>query len=129
MSKPKSQGGLGLRDPEIAGLLAGAKIWWHWLTHSHEPWDKLWVDKYAPHWDCQDLIRFSDEKASSHIWKTAWAGHSIIQQHGFWEICDGQYTCFWEDACQQIPPLEHSGQYPKLQEAYINKKLCKVADL
>ena len=104
--KLKSQGGLGLRDPEKAGLIAGAKIWWSWLTHSQEPWAKSWVSKYSPHWICQELIRFSEEKVGSHIWKTAWAGHSLIQQHGFWEICDGQTACFWEDAWQQIPPLE-----------------------
>ena len=83
----------------------------------------------APHWDCQDLIRFSEEKSGSHIWKTTWAGHSIIQKHGFWEICDGKSARFWEDAWQQIPPLERSGQYPKLQEACININLCTVADL
>ena len=50
--KPKSQGGLGLTDPEKAGLIVGAKLWWHRLTHSQEPWAKLWVAKYPPHWDC-----------------------------------------------------------------------------
>ena len=60
--KTKSQGGLGLRDPQIAGLLVGANIWWCCLTHSQEPWAKLWVAKYAPHWDCWELIRFSEEK-------------------------------------------------------------------
>ena len=56
--KPKSQGGLGLRDPEKAGLISGAKLWWRWLTHSHVPWAKLWLDKYAPNWDFQELIHF-----------------------------------------------------------------------
>ena len=34
--KPKSMGGLGLKDLKKVGLLAGAKLWWRWITHSQE---------------------------------------------------------------------------------------------
>ena len=59
----------------------------------------------------------------------ALVGHSLIQQHRFWEIYDGKTARFWEDAWQQLPPLERPGRYPKLQEACISRNLCKVADL
>ena len=69
--KPKLQGGLGLRYPEKTSLIAREKVWWRCLTHSHEPWAKLWLDKYATNWDIRELIRFSEEKLGSHIWRTS----------------------------------------------------------
>ena len=63
----------------------------------------MWLDKYASNWDIRELIRFSEEKSGSHIWKMAWVGHSLVQQHHFWEIRNGQTARIWEDTCQQLP--------------------------
>jgi hypothetical protein len=46
--KPKSLGGLGLRDPGKLNNTMGAKIWWRWLKTPTEIWAKLWKHKYAP---------------------------------------------------------------------------------
>ena len=53
---PKSQGGMGIRDPEKESIVVGDKIWWHWVTHTLEPWAKLWHAKYVEGWNCRDLI-------------------------------------------------------------------------
>ena len=39
--KPKKARGLGLRDPEIANKVMSTKIWWRWVTHKEEPWEKF----------------------------------------------------------------------------------------
>ena len=44
---PKSQGGLRLRDNENAILVAGSKLLWRWITHTQEPWEKIWCDTYT----------------------------------------------------------------------------------
>jgi hypothetical protein len=36
LCKPKTAGGLGLRDPHLLNQVMGAKIWWRWLK---KPWD------------------------------------------------------------------------------------------
>ena len=91
---------MGLRDLEKLSLIAGAKLWWRWLTYSQEPWDKLWLDKSAPDSYMRELIRFSEEKSGSHIWKITWEGCSLVQQHCFWEILNGKTGWIWEDTWQ-----------------------------
>eukprot|EP00253_Pinus_taeda_P027579 PITA_27579 len=50
LCKPKSHGGLGLHDPETQSQALGAKLWWNWIKKSNAPWNKLWTQKYAKHW-------------------------------------------------------------------------------
>ena len=69
--KPKDMGGLGIRDPLDINKSMGAKIWWKWITHEEEPWDKIWHVKYAPQWPRQLLIRFWEDLLGSSMWKSA----------------------------------------------------------
>ena len=66
--KQKSTGGLGLRDPEVANRVLSAKIWWRWVTHTREPWEKLWHNKYAKGWQSQHLIYYDENPLGSPIW-------------------------------------------------------------
>ena len=75
---PKRRGGLGLRDPEHENEVSGANLWWIWVTHAHETWEKMWHIKYVEGWDRRDLIRFSEDNPGSHIWKTSWLGRRLV---------------------------------------------------
>jgi len=81
--QPKSNGGLGLRDPLQSNITMGARIWWNWLVKPHIPWAKLWKAKYAPrsHWD--DLIRISPSISGSMIWNAAKIHSAFIQENSF----------------------------------------------
>jgi hypothetical protein len=57
---PKSNGGLGIRDPELLNKTMGAKTWWRWLQQKDEPWSRLWKHKYVSQIDGLDLIRMID---------------------------------------------------------------------
>jgi hypothetical protein len=46
--RPKSIGGLGLRDLGKLNRIMGENLLWRWLKHSTELWDKLWKLKYEP---------------------------------------------------------------------------------
>jgi hypothetical protein len=59
--KPKSLGGLGLRDPGKLNNTMGAKIWWRWLKTPPEIWEKLWKHKYAPNIHQDHLIRMQEK--------------------------------------------------------------------
>ena len=71
---PKKNGGVGLRDPEVVGEVQGAKIWWRWCNHKHEPWFKIWHIKDARGWQASQLVRYCEEPQGSHIWKKAREG-------------------------------------------------------
>ena len=48
--KPKSAGGLGLRDPLVLNYVMGAKMWWRWIQGGHDLWKSIWETKYGmPH--------------------------------------------------------------------------------
>ena len=95
--KPKVQGSLGLRDPEIMSKILGAKIWWRWVNISSEPLAILWRKKYARDRPRHLLICFNEAPIGSSIWLKAMVGKTISQEHSFWEIRDGSREKFWED--------------------------------
>jgi hypothetical protein len=103
---PKSKGGLGIRDPKLLNKTMGAKTWWRWLQQKGELWSRLWKKKYAYQIDSFDLIRMIDTSTCSLIWNSTWKNQWLIQQHNFWEICNGKVTLFWEDSWQQIPSIQ-----------------------
>jgi hypothetical protein len=102
---PKSQGGLGLRDPGKLNQAMGAKIWWRWLKNPAAAWAQMWKRKYAPHTPADNLIRLNNHLHGSNIWNTAWQNRTLVQHHAFWELRDGGSALFWEDSWQQLKPL------------------------
>lgn len=44
--------------------------------------------------------------SDSLIWNWAWQNRWLIQQHSFWEICNGHSTIFWEDSWKQLPAMQ-----------------------
>ena len=114
--KPKLAGGLGLRDPEIMAKVQGEKVWWRWVSHSTEPWARLWSSKYGHDRPQPQLIRFSEEQQGSPIWNKAKAGRKIIQRHSFWEIRDGRSARFWEDSWNQLPQLSDNPHWTLIQD-------------
>lgn len=42
----------------------------------------------------------------SLIWNLAKQHRSLIQQHNFWEVKNGNIARFWEDSWQQMPKLK-----------------------
>ena len=64
----------------------------------------------------------------SHIWNKAWDKRSIVQQHSFWEIRDGEQALFWEGKWQQEPVLLKK-DFISLKQETDSQALIKVKDL
>jgi hypothetical protein len=126
---PKSQGGLGLRDPGKLNQVMGAKIWWRWLKNPAAAWAQLWKQKYAPHIPEDQVIRLNNHIQGSNIWNTAWQNRTLVQHHAFWEVRDGGSALFWTDSWQQLKPLETMEELMALQRALHQNALLKVKDL
>eukprot|EP00253_Pinus_taeda_P002560 PITA_02560 len=103
--KPKTQGGIGLRDPETNNTIMNAKIWWQWVTTQDKMWARLWRAKYANNRPQEELIRFTPMDKGSLIWNAAKQHYQLIQKHSFWEIRNGCTARFWNDAWNQMPSL------------------------
>jgi len=105
--RPKSKGGIGLRDPESSNTIMNAKIWWQWLTNPDKLWANIWTAKYTNNMPQAELIRFKPTIKGSLIWNAAKQHHQLIQKHSFWEIRNGQSARFWMDAWNQQPKLSN----------------------
>ena len=125
--KPKMEGGLGLRDPEILSKAVAAKIWWRWVENPKSLWGTLWKAKYTTQIRDKDLIRLTGATQGSQIWNKAWENRHIVQQHSFWEVHQGNTALFWEDAWQQLPTLEHP-DWNTLKRAMQEEGKITVAD-
>jgi hypothetical protein len=78
VSKPKSSGGLGLRDPGKLNSTMGVGIWWRWLKTRVEIWEKLWKCKYSPNMHQIQLIIMHEQIQGSNIWNAAWKNLPLI---------------------------------------------------
>jgi hypothetical protein len=126
---PKSQGGLGLRDPGKLNQVMGAKIWWRWLKNPTAAWTQLWKQKYAPHIPEDQAIRLNNHIQGSNIWNTAWQNRTLVQHHAFWEVRDGGSALFWTDSWQQLKPMETMEELMALQRALPQNSLLRVKDI
>ena len=123
---PKKVGGPSLRDLDLLDKVMGAKTWWHSITIPTTPWAKLWKVKYAPMQPLESLIRLSGILKGSPICNQAWDNRSLIQDHCFWEICNGEKSLFWEDAWEQRPKLNSNTFLPiRMQSDRLNKNVVK----
>jgi hypothetical protein len=127
--RPKSLGGLGLRDPGKLNRVMGEKIWWRWLKHPTELWARIWKIKYVPTTREELLIRFNDRIQGSNIWNTTWNNRMLIQKHTFWEIRNGEHSLFWQDSWQQQPPLTSIEDLNPLYQQMQSRDSLHVKDL
>jgi hypothetical protein len=123
---PKSQGGLGLRDPGKLNQVMGAKIWWRWLKDPTAAWTQLWKQKYAPHIPEDQAIQLNNHIQGSNIWNTTWKNRTLVQHHAFWEVRDGSSALFWTDSWQQLKPMETMEELMALQRALPQNALLRV---
>lgn len=125
--KQKLAGGLGFKYPEILSKVVVAKIWWRWVENPNSLWGTLWKAKYANQVQDKDLIRLTGNTQGSPFWNKVWENQHIVQKHSFWEVHQSNTALFWEDAWQQLPPLDHP-DWTTLKNDMQEAVLRKVAD-
>jgi hypothetical protein len=68
MCEPKSQGGLGIKDPQSLSQALVAKIYWRWIKIPKAFWARIWQGKYAKDISPQDWIQLEGDKPGLIIW-------------------------------------------------------------
>lgn len=62
----------------------------------------------------RSLIRYEGQCTGSLIWRATNTNKSLIQNHSFWEIGNGEEAYFFKDSWQQLPKFqldEHQDQW------------------
>jgi len=97
-SFPKLKGGLGLRDPKFLNVVIGSNTWWHFLPRKGELWCVLRKKKSVRDISSLVLIQMDGNQLGSLIWNIVRHNKSLIHNHSFGEICDGNFPFIWEDS-------------------------------
>ena len=84
--------------------------------------------QYAPLTSEDQLIRHNNCIHGSNIWNTAWQNRTLVQNHAFWEIKEGESALFWQDSWQQLKPLDSLEDLADLKRALHQHTPLKVKD-
>ena len=97
ISRPKDEGGLGIKNSKCRNKALLAKRAWDFILGSKETWANILWHKYTP-------IRLSSGHPSS-IWKCLRHTKDICEKGKGWLIRNGKIINFWHDNWLESGPL------------------------
>lgn len=113
--KPKSMGGLGIKDFKLQNKALGAKLVWKFIKDPKATWIRMMATKYLPNEDPQNLLRANSHLKGSKPWNFIVSCRNLISNSLSWDIHDGTSSLFWEDSWGGYPSIENSLNIPTAQ--------------
>lgn len=117
ITRPKQEGGLGIRNLEGMNLAFLAKLGWCLVTKKDNEWAKVIISKYMH--DNTDLSKLTNKRNASHIWQGMVKGTTILAKGAKRYVNNAHDTKFWLDKwCENFPLLEVAQKHitnPNLQ--------------
>jgi hypothetical protein len=98
------------------------------MKRHHDLWAKIWRRNYTPNTAERNLIRWNRDTPGSLIWMAAKKNRSLVVNHAFWEICNGQTTFFWNESWQKLPILVHDSWVETFLTLATQVGMTKVVD-
>ena len=74
------------------------------------------------------LVCYEGQCTGSPVWRAANANRSIIQNHSFWEIGNGEEEYFFKDSWQQLPKFQLEENQEQWLNQLENEGITKVKD-
>lgn len=71
LTKPKENGGLGLRDLSTLNQVLAVKLWWRWMQGGKDLWKEIWTAKYSMQTTPEEILRKKEVPRGSAIWELA----------------------------------------------------------
>lgn len=121
LTKPKFQGGLGIRDPHISNLSLMLKLSWRFFTESNSICAIILWSKYlhsCSFWDAKPL------STSYYIWASTLKSRDFLHGNALWSVGDGSQINIWQDPWVPIMPNHQVSGYH-----FANKWVSSVCDL
>jgi hypothetical protein len=83
---PKMHGGIGVKDPTLANLALGEKMWWRMILRDYFNWKKTLVNKYFQR-DRLIGVELPIGPSSRYpIWKFLQASLPLLQSQLSWNL-------------------------------------------
>ncbi|WZZ22713.1 hypothetical protein YC2023_124100 [Brassica napus] len=113
MAKPKSLGGIGLRDVQNFNVSLLAKISWRLLQNPHSLLGRVLFGKYCP--ENNNIIQATETSAISHGWRSVLLGRYLLVQNLGWIVGDGKSISVWNDPWLALTTQQRPMGPPNLQ--------------
>ncbi|KAJ0258883.1 Ribonuclease H domain-containing protein [Hirschfeldia incana] len=121
LAKPKSIGGLGMKDFEIFNDALLAKSGWRLLNHPDCLLGKVLKGKYFPD---TDFLLATEASSMSHGWKSVLIGRSLLKTQLGWIVGTGDNINIWMD-----PWLSLTKQQRPMGPPSETSAMLRVSDL
>lgn len=96
--KPKSMGGLGIKDLQLQNKALGAKLVWKFIKDPTATWVRVMETKYLTDGDPQNLLRSNFYPKGCRTWNFIVSCRNLIVDSFSWDIHDGSSSLFWKDS-------------------------------
>ncbi|CAL1356848.1 unnamed protein product [Linum trigynum] len=119
LTRPRDQGGVGIRPTRLANQAMLAKGAWKIVTGDSTLWAKALRSKYGG--NRQRLQILSKRKGGSFIWNSFAQSADLLRKGAAMNVKNGQLTKFWTDVwILQIPLIEAANQEIPMEERIKN---------
>lgn len=106
ITKPRKDGGLGLRSMEHMNSAFLSKLGWRLITEDKGLWRDALAAKYMR--SKLNIEAIKTKKGVSHIWIGISKVAPIIKEGLRMDVKNGRSTLFWRDAWLEASPLQYS---------------------
>lgn len=128
ISKPKTLGGLGIKNLEWQNEALGAKLIWRLYNERDHKWAQILYNKYLNAEDPFSIFRMINPPRGSESWNFMLNCRDLIGNYLTWDVGKGDKALFWEDSWDGYPPLISKPHPNHLKEVLISrwgKEVCK----
>ena len=128
VKRPKFQGGLGIRDPELMCKAMGAKLVWRLVTGKKEWWKEVIRKKYIKRPRSKLLDRAWTGKGTS-LWQLCKASLSVILENSYWILGNGKKINVWTNSILGQLPRSSLPDLPPLSDWARDHGIISLFDL
>ena len=125
MAKPKSVGGLGMRDFLKFNKALLAKISWRLLDKPDCLLGKILKGKYLPE---SHILLVEEASSISHGWRSILIGRNLLLKNLGWAVGDGLSINIWQDPWLSMSKQERPMGPPTEQSAELRVADLMIAD-
>ena len=128
IKRPITEGGLQIRDHELANLALGVKLVWQIFADKNHPVSKLFSMKYLKGGSLR-TIKLEKLPTCTAIWNLCRKSINLIEHHLYRIPSNGKGFFFWEDMILGDPPLSSINSLSEIKLWLSNKDLLHLADI
>ena len=128
LKRPILEGGLQIRDPELANLALGGKLVWQLFSDKHHPVSMIFQKKYLKGGSLRN-IKIANTPTGTAVWNLCRKGFDNIQCQLYRIPGSEKKTFLWEDKILGNLSLSSINSLSEFKIWLTNKGFLRLADI